>query len=194
MAFGINDLGTGVRRALYRRMLSELRSALSGASDDDVLRAVEARTASESIAEILSAAPAEAGHATDWAEELLRGAIRKQELLEAAGGTYTTGEVAKLLGRSVPTIQQRLRRRTLLAVPLNHGEWGFPVVQFTEEGVPDGLPRVLQAFGEVDAWVQLSILLSDAYGDGRIIDWVREGRRLADAERIAGSYGVQGAA
>jgi hypothetical protein len=53
---------------------------------------------------------------------------------------------------------------------------------------------VLEAFEDVDPWVQLSILLSADYGDGRIIDWVAEGRRLDDAVRIARSYGIQGAA
>lgn len=102
--------------------------------------------------------------------------------------------MARLLGRSVPAVQQRLRRRTLLGALLNHGEWGFPVVQFTDRGVPEGLPRVLQAFGDADPWVQLSVLLSYAYGEGRVFDWIREDRRLADAERLAASWGVQGAA
>ena len=194
MSIETDDLAVAVRKALYRRMVSQLRSALRGATDAQLLRAVEAQTATGSIAEILIGAPAEAGTLNDWAEELLRAAEHKREILDAAGGTYTTGQVARLLGRSVATIQQRLRRRTLLALPLAHGEWGFPVVQFTTDGVPSGLPRILQAFGDTDPWVQLSILLSADYGEGRIIDWIRENRRLAEAERIAGSYGQQSAA
>jgi hypothetical protein len=125
---------------------------------------------------------------------LLRGAAHKAKLLEAAGGTYTTGQVARLLGRSVPTVQQRLRRKSLLGVPLAHGDWGFPVVQFKAHGVPPAMGRVLRAFADTDPWIQLSILLSDDHGDGRLIDWIVENRRIEDAERIARSYGVQGAA
>jgi hypothetical protein len=44
---------------------------------------------------------------------------------------------------------------------------------------------VLRAFSDTDPWVQLSVLLSDDYDDGRIIDWIREASPLADAERIA---------
>jgi len=183
-----------IERALYKRMAAKLRRALRGASDDQLLNAIAASTPSESIATVLLGAPAEAGFYEDWGEELLRGVRKKQEMLEAAGGTYTTGQVAQLLGRSVPTIQQRHRRRTLLAVPLAHGEWGFPVIQFKENGVPESLGAVLTAFGNLDPWVQLSILLSEDYGDGRLIDWVREGRNIPEVIRIARSYGVQGAA
>lgn len=183
-----------VRRALWRRMIAELKRAVRGATEDQILEAVAARTASESIAQVLVAAPGAAGEVDDWAEELLRGAAHKQELIAAAGGVYTTGQVAKLLDRSVPTIQQRLRRKALLGLPLTHGEWGFPVCQFTDAGVPDALGRVLRAFGEIDPWVQLSVLLSDDYGDRRLIDWIRDGRRIDDVERIARSYGTQGAA
>lgn len=183
-----------VERALYRRMAERLKSALRGASDESILDAIAAQTPTESIATVLLDAAGEAGERDDWGEELLRGALRKRQMLVAAGGTYTTGEVAELIGRSVPTVQQRLRRRALLAVPLTNGEWGFPVVQFTESGVPGKLGDVLRAFGDVDPWVQLSILLSDDYGQGRVIDWIREGRKVDEAMRIARSYGIQGAA
>jgi hypothetical protein len=42
--------------------------------------------------------------------------------------------------------------------------------------------------------VQLSILLSDDYGPGRLIDWLREGRDAAEVLRIASGYGEQAAA
>ena len=174
-------------------MVTQIKTAVWGATEEQLLKAIEAPTAAGTIAELLVAVPARAGEIDEWAEELLRGAGAKQELLDAAGGTYSTGQVAQLLGRSVPTVQQRLRRKTLLAVRLASGEWGFPVCQFTQAGVPNGLGGVLRAFGETDPWVQLSILLSDDYGEGRLIDWIWEGRRLAEVERIARSYGEQGA-
>lgn len=192
--------GTGVtldpvRLALFRRMAARLEVAVQGATDEQILKAVEAPTAAGTIAELLCAVPARAGEIEAWAEELLLGAAAKEELLSAAGGAFSTRQVAELLGRSVQAVQQRLRRRSLLAVPLANGEWGFPAVQFTGSGVPEGLRRVLQAFGETDPWVQLSILLADEYrpGEGRLIDWIRQGKHLDDAERIARSYGEQGA-
>ncbi len=187
-------LDAAVRRALYRRVRSQLKAAVQGASHEQILKAVEAETPAGTIAELLAATPGRAGEADDWAEEILRGAAHKAEMLRAAGGTYTTGQVAALLGVSVQAIQQRLRRKSLLALPLNNGEWGFPTVQFSESGVPAKLPQVLRAFGDTDPWVQLSILLSDDYGDGRIIDWIYKDIRIDDAMAIARSYGQQEAA
>jgi len=183
-----------VERALYKRMADQLRRAVRQLSDADLLSAIAAAKPTDPIATVLLGAPAEAGFYSDRGEELLRGVRKKQEMLEAAGGTYTSGQVAGLLGRSVQAVRQRLRRRTLLAVPLANGESGFPVIQFTDDGVPEPLPSVLHAFGELDPWVQLSILLSDDYGDGRLIDWIRKGRNIPEAVRIARSFGVQGAA
>ena len=183
-----------VRRALFRRMVAQIKVAVRGATEEQILRAVEAPTATGTIAELLAAVPGRTGEIDEWAEELLRGAAAKQELLEAAGGTYSTGQVAELLNRSVPTVQQRLRRRSLLAVPLANGEWGFPVCQFTESGPPPGLGQVLRAFGDTDPWVQLSVLLSaDEEGNGRLMDRIRDAGQLDEVERIARSYGEQGA-
>lgn len=127
----------------------------------------------------------------DWAEELLRTAAHKADMIEDAGGIYTTNQVASLLGISVPAMRQRIRRKSLLAVRLNNGEWGLSVVQFTKDGAPAGLGRVLRAFDDTDPWVQLGVLLSRDYGNGRIIEWIHSGHRLDAAERIARSYGHQ---
>jgi hypothetical protein len=192
------DEGTlsSLRRALYRRALRQIRASVSRAGADELMAAVEAETPVGTIARLVSAAPA--GSATEadaWAEELLRGAQIKQDLLAEAGGTYSTGEVARLLGVTPQAVQQRRARRRLLAVPLGNGEWGFPVCQFTARGVPQALPGVLSAFATDEPWVQLSILLSrePAFGNQRLIDLVAAGERVDDIQRIAHSYGRQGA-
>ncbi|HET7460189.1 MAG TPA: hypothetical protein VFJ82_03035, partial [Longimicrobium sp.] len=130
----------------------------------------------------------------EWAEELLRGAAIKAELLAQAGGAYSTGEVARLLGVTPQAVQQRRARRRLLSVPLANGEWGYPACQFTPAGPAAALPRILGAFATRDPWVQLSILLSNEPSlGGRLVDLVAEGRNLPEVERIARSYGEQGA-
>jgi hypothetical protein len=194
MATGGSSTEDRLRRILYRRVATELRSVLRDASGEQLAKAAEAPTAAGSVVELFAVFDAVASERSGWAEELLRGTERKRALLEAAGGAYATGEAARLLGISPQAVQQRHRRGTLLAVLQPNGTWAFPACQFTKNGVPAGLRAVLEAFEDVDPWVQLSILLSADYGDGRIIDWVAEGRRLDDAVRIARSYGIQGAA
>lgn len=183
-----------VRRALYRRAQRQIRASLNGATPEQLMAAIEAETPVGTIARLVSAVPTRGGtEADEWAEELLRGAAIKQELLAEAGGAFSTGDVAKLLGVSPQAVQQRRLRGRLLSVPLGNGEWGFPACQFTPAGAPSALPRILGAFGTGDPWVQLSILLSDepALG-GRLVDLVAQGRHLDEVERIARSYGEQG--
>jgi hypothetical protein len=185
-----------VRRALYRRALRQIRASLDRAGADELMAAVEAETPVGTIARLVSAAPSGVATAADeWAEELLRGAQIKQELITEAGGTYSTGEVARLLGVSPQAVQQRRARGRLLAVPLGNGEWGFPVCQFTPRGVPDALPGMLASFGSDDPWVRLSVMLSrePALGGERLIDLVADGRRVDEVEGITRSYGTQGA-
>jgi len=182
-----------LRRVLIRRVRGRFNLAVRNATAEQLLRALEAPTDTETIARLLSEAPEHPGPAADWSAALFRGAIEKARMLEEAGGALSTGEVAGLLGISVQAVQQRIRRRSLLAVPLANGEWGLPAFQLTERGVPEGLARVLVAFGEADAWVQLSVLLSDDFGGGRLIDWIREGRAVDEAVRIARGWGAQGA-
>lgn len=183
-----------VRRAVYRRSLRQLRASVNGATPEQLMTAVEANTPTGTIASLLSAVPGSAGTAADeWAEELLRGAEIKQELLADAGGAYSTGQVAKLLGVTPQAVQQRRLRGRLLSVPLANGEWGYPACQFTAAGAPSALPRILEAFSTRDPWVQLSILLSDEpLLGGRLVDLVATGQNLDDIERIARSYGEQG--
>ena len=183
-----------LRRALYRRALRQIRASVTRAGAEELMAAVEAETPVGTIARLVAAAPS--GHATEadeWAEELLRGAEAKQALLADAGGTYSTGEAARLLGITPQAVQQRRARGRLLAVPLGNGEWGFPVCQFAAGGVPAALPGILSAFGTRDPWVQLSILLSrePSLADERLIDLVAAGERLDEVERIAASYGTQ---
>ena len=182
-----------LRRSLWRRIAPELKEALRGASDDQLHRAVEAPTAAGTVAELLAAFPVRVAVHAEWAAELLRGAERKRELLEEYGGAYGTREVADLLDVSSQAVLQRVRRGTLLALPLPEGTWAYPVVQFREGGVPARLGEVLAAFGETDPWIRFSILMSDDYGPGRLIDWLHEDRNVDEVIRIAASYGIQGA-
>jgi len=102
----------------------------------------------------------------DWSELLLREAAAKSEIMEAAGGLLSSSEAAALLEISVPDVKQRVRRRTVLAVPLPDGQWGFPARQFDREGrVREGVPAVAAAGARLDPWVLLSILVDAAEDD-----------------------------
>lgn len=171
-----------------------LRGSLDRMSDEEVLRAVEAQSPVETIAEILIATPeARFGAENDWAELLLRGAEAKRQIGELVGGLLSSSQAAAVLGISVPGVKQRMDRHKLLAVPLPGGQWGFPALQFAEDGhVRPGVPEVAKAGAHVDAWTVLSILVDDASdGSGLLLERLDDPVVLHDAVHRLQTYGEQ---
>lgn len=188
----------GVRSSLVGRIERWLRRSLDRMSDDEVLRAVEAQSPAETIAEILAATPeARSASDADWAELLLRGAESKRLITELVGGLLTSSEAAEVLRISIPGVKQRMDRRKLLAVPLPGGQWGFPSLQFDLDGkVRPGVPEVAKAGSHIDPWVVLSILVDDVE-DGRggmLLERLDDPAVLADVLNRFATYGFHGAA
>lgn len=188
-----------LRRALFRRVGRQIHASLSALELEDLVSLVELATPIETLAELVAMRP-DAGilEPDDYALRLLRGAQRKRELLQRLGGTLSSGEVAELLNRTVPAVKQRVRRRTLFAIPLSHGEWGFPAAQFTPEGeVREGLAAVLSAFAaDEDPWAIALLLAADdpVSRTGTILEHLGNERTRRIAIGRARSYGTQGAA
>ena len=183
---------TGVRASLINRIKSWLGGTLARMSDDEVLRAVEAQSPAETIAEILVATPeARASSENDWAELLLRGAEAKNRIADLVGGLLSSSEAAAILGISVPGVKQRMERQKLLAVPLAGGQWGFPARQFDESGhVRPGVSAVAQAAADLDPWTVLSILVDDVPGgSGILLEHLDNPVVLRDAVRRLETYG-----
>lgn len=158
-----------LEESLLRRVEGTMRASLKRMTLSDLMRAVEAPTPAATVVEIMNAAP-EVGleDGSAWTRALARGVARKQEMIRAAGGVLSSGEVARLLGVSVSAVNQRKNRhRSILAVPLSGGEWGFPARQFVGDGdVRKGVSEVVRAAGEMNPWVLLSILLDPVAGEG----------------------------
>lgn len=183
---------TGVRASLINRIKNWLGGTLARMSDDEVLRAVEAQSPAETIAEILVATPeARASAENDWAELLLRGAEAKNRIAELVGGLLSSSEAAAILGISVPGVKQRMERNKLLAVPMAGGQWGFPARQFDERGhVRPGVPEIAKAALELDPWTALSILVDDAPdGSGILLERLESTAILQDTIRRMQTYG-----
>jgi DNA-binding CsgD family transcriptional regulator len=174
-----------------------LRGSLSRVSDADVLKALEAQSPAEAIAEILVATPeARAAAENDWSELLLRGAEAKNRIAELVGGLLSSSEAAAILGISVPGVKQRMDRHKLLAVPLSGGQWGFPALQFDAGGhVRPGIPEIARAGAGVDAWTALSILVDDVPdGSGVLLERLDDPAVLRDSVQRLESYGEHVAA
>lgn len=186
-----------LREALLERVERQIHDAVHVLDDAELLAAVGAEGPVETVARVLSAAPhvgLERGGG--WARALLRGAAQKQAMLRDAGGVLTSGEAAELLGISRPAVKQRMRRGTLLAVPLANGDWGFPAAQFDARGrVHTGLPAVLAALRGVDPWVAFSLLVAPASGgEGTVLESLDDPAATEAAVELARTFGGQGAA
>lgn len=187
----------GVERSLVDRATDLFQRSLKRMTAEQIERAIAASTPAATVVEVLNAAP-EIGLARETAttRALARGAAAKQEMLQAAGGYLSSGEVAKLLGKTVSAVNQRRARNQILAVPLSGGEWGFPASQFTSADLRVGIADVASAAGKVsmNPWVLLSVLLDRVPGsETRIIDTLHRPEVLRDALTRIRSYGDHGA-
>ncbi|MHB0877268.1 MAG: hypothetical protein ACYC5O_14620 [Anaerolineae bacterium] len=126
---------------------------------------------------------------------LLRGQLAKRRLLEAGGGTLSSAEVARLLGVSRQTVNNRRLKGRLIGVPSTRGDYEYPAWQFADGGVLPGLERVLMALRDHHPWTQLSYMLNpdSRLGDRTPLEVLRQGR-ADDVVAAASMYGEQGAA
>lgn len=185
----------GVEHSLYEKATDLFRKSLKQMTVEQIQRAVAAPTPASTVVEVLNAAP-EVGLARETAttRALARGAAAKQEMLKAAGGCLSSGEVAKLLGKTVSAVNQRRTRNQILAVPLSGGEWGFPASQFSSGDLRNGIAEVASAAGRMNPWVLLSILLDRVPGStARIIDRLEDPAVKEDVLARVHSYGQHGA-
>ena len=185
----------GVRASLEKRITRYVSHALERMSEEELLKAVAAQSPPETFAEIVLATPEPREH--DWSELLLRGAAVKEELMEAVGGLLTSFQAAALLKISVQGVKQRVQRRTVLAVPLPGGQWGFPALQFGPDGrVRAGVPAVAAAGAGLDAWVLLSIVADEVEDErgGILLERLDDDAVREDVLARLASYGEHAAA
>jgi hypothetical protein len=185
----------GVERSLVDKATNLFRMSLKQMTSEQIQRAIAAPTPMATVVEVLNAAP-EIGLARETAttRALARGAAAKQEMIRAADGCLSSGEVAKLLGKTVSAVNQRRARGQILAVPLSGGEWGFPARQFASGDLRSGIAEIVSAAGTMNPWVLLSILLDRVPGsDATLIDSLDRPEVLQDVLTRIHSYGQHGA-
>jgi len=186
----------GVERSLVDKATNLFRMSLKQMTAEQITKAIAAPTPMGTVVEVLNASP-EIGLAKETAtmRALARGAAAKQEMLRVANGCLSSGDVAKLLGKTVSAVNQRRARGQILAVPLSGGEWGFPARQFASGDLRGGIAEIVSAAGTMSPWVLLSILLDRVPGsDVVIIDSLDRPDIVQDVLMRVRTYGQHGAA
>ncbi len=152
-----------------------------------------------SLARLLCALPV---YAVATAEEsplaaaLAHGALRKEELL-AMHPHQSITEVARLLHITPQAIQKRIKKGTMLALPVGDG-YRIPLFQVdARRHAVDVRLRPLfdvAAANQIGAWTLLELLTTPIRGTKppqTVIDWTRSGRSEA-ARRIVAEFGEHG--
>lgn len=124
---------------------------------------------------------------------LQKGAQRREQWLQARGGSLTSQEVAARLGLNQQTIRTRARNNRLLSVKVGR-HLRYPVWQFQEGGdLVSGLEAVLECLKEHAPLTQIQFLLAphpDLSGRAPL-DALEEGLG-AEVCALAQGFGHQG--
>ena len=92
-----------------------------------------------------------------------RTACFRAEIAGKAGGMYGRADVAELLGISLSAIDKQRQRGQILGVPYGH-DIRFPAAQFRDGVTVPGLRAILAAFGDMNPWGQLQLLVAPVEG------------------------------
>ncbi len=119
--------------------------------------------------------------------------IARMNVQRAEGGALSSNEIAKVLGLSRQAVDERRRRRKLVAWRMTDGKWRYPVWQFGAGGTLPGIVECLAALEYDDqASIMDFFLLKSEMLDGmRPLDMIRIGN-MDKAIEAAKSFGVYG--
>lgn len=136
-------------------------------------------------------APEQLGAADDLAARMLA-AVPQPSPWAELGPFYSTAGIARVLGGiSRQAVEERRRRRTILALRTTDGAWVYPAFQLDDRNrVVPGLPDVLDRFPAGtpdDEWMVAAFVAAPQPGlDGRsIADHLRAGGDLAPVLALA---------
>lgn len=184
-----------LQEVLLKRFQITVADLVGQLSESGVRHALEQNTGFESLevalGDLTVHAAAESGSER---VERLRDLHRAQaDLLVRAGGAASATDAGELLGGVTrQAVEKRRERGTLLALNIQR-EFRYPLFQFEQSAILEGLPDVLKAFTVRNEWTQLSVLLSpqDALDGRSIIDALRAGE-VKEAAAVAASFGNTG--
>ncbi|WP_415641607.1 hypothetical protein [Sphingomonas antarctica] len=102
----------------------------------------------------------------------------RAEVAEKGGGMFARADVAQLLGVTPAAVDKQRQRGQILGVPYGN-EIRFPAAQFKDGTVVAGIKPILAAFGDMNPWGQLQLLVAplDGFGErpASILDLLSRG-------------------
>jgi hypothetical protein len=185
-----------LQSALARRLLKAVLSAAAEADESVAAEAVSESSDALSVVRLLEQ-PEILAHLSaidPLAPARLRGIAVRHALLEHAGGTLSSEEVAETLGLSRQAVDKRRRTDKLLALAFGRRGYRYPACQFVDGNVLTGLDRVLAELGDDDGWSRLAFLVSrrSDLDDESPLSRLEQNdiERVVQAARAAGDHGA----
>lgn len=169
--------------SLRRRAIDVLTSAVTRAVESASDETLSAILAAGDAAQALAVAPRDLAPAPPERLAAERAAKARTAHFRAkvalkAGGMFSRADVAQLLGITPAAVDKQRQRGQILGVPYGN-DIRFPAAQFKDGAVVAGLKPVLAAFGDMNPWGQLQLLVAplDGFGDGpaSILDLLARG-------------------
>lgn len=208
---------SAIAKPLLERVTRAMAELVAEAPLDALQRASAAATGAGSIAELISRLPSTSPRlaaADPEAAAVARAAVMKREILESIA-TFSTGEVAGILGITAEGVRKRRLAGKVLALPLG-SDFRYPAWQFVTAkpetpvvtgggdvarsiasggAMLPGLDEVLAAMPVESPWVRYDLLTAVFPDDeeGRsVLGLIRAGK-VERARAVVAAYGEQAA-
>lgn len=148
-----------LKRLAWEKSLAAVRQAIEHSTPETLAAVVGGPSDAHSILTLLprDLTPAPPERAVAEHKARLRTKAFRDRLTEQSEGMFNRNEVAQHLGISAGAVDKQRQRRQILGVPFGP-DFGYPRIQFLAEGPVPGLRTILEAFGDMQPWVQLQML------------------------------------
>jgi len=192
----LRELAGTKHPAFYSRILRAFKKLEGDLSSDLIDEATAAPTDYLVVLEALSSAVESSQLIADdpFIAAKFRGLKRKKQMLETAGGTLTSEQVAEVLGISRQAVDKRRLSNQLLALTQGKRGYSYPSFQFDDGRTIPGLEEVLGELKSLDPWMQMVFFTNphERLGVKTPIERLQKGS-IEDVKSIAVEYGEQGA-
>ena len=165
-------------------VLKAVQAGIKASSSSGSERVLQALSQPEVLAALAPSDPLAAAR--------MRGAQVQQSLLS---GAYSSEEVAKILRMTRQGVDKRRRQGQLLGLSVGRRGYRYPSWQFQSGEVLQGLPDVLAAFTDLDAWtIAVFLTTGDVRLSGKTPLEVLQLGQVDAVVQAAAAYGHHGAA
>jgi len=184
-----------LRISLYSRLIEAFSHLLKKMPNAEMPTLLSKSSNMEMILSILESNVVQKEDSLSFFKAKCKGIEIKQKLLSAEGGVLSVNEVAKILRITRQAVDKRRQKGKIIGISLIRREYLYPSWQFSENGIIEGLEKVLNELKNYDSWSQILFMLNPnmrLHGHTPLEE-LRKGN-FELVQRASRAYGEHGAA